>query len=84
MRLISTLKPIALGLALMLTTLCYGQAHYQGAPHNVIYSNGYDTYGMDAFPEIASSDYTDVVVNFLTIDTNCQFNVHRRWVHSVG
>jgi chitinase len=73
----STLKSIALGLALILTTLCYGQANYQGAPHNVIYSNGYDTYGNDAFPEIANSDYTDVIVNFITVDasvnSNCQF-----------
>ena len=68
----STMKPIAIGLALMLTTLCYGQANHQGAPHNVIYSNGYDTYGNDAFPEIANSDYTDVIVNFLDVDSNCQ------------
>jgi chitinase len=66
-----------LGLALILTTLCYGQANYQGAPHNVIYSNGSDTYDNDAFPEIANSDYTDVIVNFITVDasvsSNCQF-----------
>lgn len=64
------LGTFALGLALMLATLCYGQANYQGAPHNVIYSNGYDTYGNDAFPEIANSDYTDVIVNFLTVDAS--------------
>jgi len=65
---------IALGLALMLlTTLSYGQANYEGPPHNVIYSNGADSSDNDAFPEIATSDYTDVIVNFLTVDTNCQF-----------
>ena len=64
-----TMLPFAL---MLLTTLCHGQANYQGAPHNVIYSNGYDTDGNDAFPEIANSDYTDVIVNFLEVDSNCQ------------
>jgi chitinase len=61
-----------LGLALMLTPLCYGQAAYYGPPHNVIYSNGADSNGNDAFPELANTSYTDVIVNFLTVDTNCQ------------
>jgi len=65
--------PIVLGFALMLlTTLCYGQALDFGPPHNVIYSNGVDSSGNDAFPEIANSDYTDVIVNFLVVDSNCQ------------
>ena len=59
---------------MLLTTLCYGQASYEGPPHNVIYSNGYDSSGNDAFPEIAITPYTDVIVNFLTVDTNCQLN----------
>ena len=70
------LKPgaIALGLALILTPLCHGQADYYGPPHDVIYSNGYDSGGNDAFPELANSHYTDVIVNFLTVDTNCQLD----------
>src|SRR6516165_4564630 len=65
---------IAFGLALMLTPLCHGQAPWNGPPHNVVYSNGQDVNGNDAFPEIANSNYTDVIVNFLDVDTNCQFN----------
>ena len=65
--------PIVLGFALMLlTTLCHGQALDFGPPHNVIYSNGVDSSGNDAFLEIASSDYTDVIVNFRDVDSNCQ------------
>ena len=62
----STLKSgsIALALAVMLlTTLSCGQANYEGPPHNVIYTNGYDANGNDAFPELANTDHTDVVVN---------------------
>jgi chitinase len=75
----NTLKagPMALCLALMLTPLCHGQAAYTGPPHNVIYSNGYDSNGNDVFPELANTSYTDVIVNFLTVDVsmnpNCQF-----------
>lgn len=62
---------------MLLTTLCYGQAALSGPPHNVIYSNGADQDGNDAFPELANSAYTDVIVNFLTVDAsvnpNCQF-----------
>ena len=66
--------PIAVGLALMLlTTLCYGQTTYYGPPHNVIYTNGVDSNGNDSFPELANTAYTDVIVNFLDVDSNCQF-----------
>ena len=73
----NTRKPgcIALGLALMLTPLCHGQAALAGPPHNVIYSNGADPNGNDAFPELANSSYTDVIVNFLQVDTNCQLQL---------
>ena len=71
----NTLKSIALGLALMLlTTLCYGQAAVAGPPHNVIYTNGVDSDGNDSFPELANTAYTDVIVNFLTVDSSCQLN----------
>ena len=65
---------ISLLVALVLTTLCYGQASYEGPSHNVIYSNGDDGNGNDAFPALANSAYTDVIVNFLTVDTNCQLD----------
>ena len=75
----NTLRPesIALGLVLMLTPLCHGQATLAGPPHNVIYSNGADPNGNDAFPALANTSYTDVIVNFLTVDasvnSSCQF-----------
>ncbi|MFZ0594378.1 MAG: glycosyl hydrolase family 18 protein [Bryobacteraceae bacterium] len=70
----NTLKPgsIALGLALMLTTLCYGQAFQASPPHNVIYWNG-DT-SNNQLQTLESSDYTDVIVNFVTPDGNCNLS----------
>jgi hypothetical protein len=59
----------ALGFALMLTPLCYGQATYEGPPHNVIYWNG-DT-SNNQLQTLASSAYTDVIVNFVVPDGNC-------------
>ena len=72
----NTLKSgaIALALALMLlTALCYGQTTFYGPPHNVIYTNGVDSNNNDSFPELANTAYTDVIVNFLDVDSNCQF-----------
>ena len=62
----TTLKPgsIALALALMLlTTICHAQ-------HNVVYWNGDSTY----LQTLATSYYTDVIVNFVTPDQNCDLS----------
>src|SRR5215469_15739193 len=73
MKTLLKLGSLSLALALMLlTTLCYGQATYKGPPHNVIYTNGADSNGNDSFPELANTAYTDVIVNFLTVDSNCK------------
>ena len=71
------LKPraIALGLGLMLTTLCYGQLPYTstaGPPHNVIYWDGYT--GDGSLQSLLSSAYTDVIVSFITPDQNCNLS----------
>lgn len=75
-QLLTLIAATMLGLALMLTPLCHGQAAYYGPPHNVIYSNGAGSNGNDAFPELANTSYTDVIVNFLTVDTNCQLQLN--------
>src|SRR5262249_910278 len=64
--------PIALGLGLMLTTLCYGQASYAGPPHNVIYWDGYT--GDGSLQTLVYSAYTDVIVNFVVPDQNCNLS----------
>jgi len=75
MKNILKLVSIALGLAMMpLTTLCYGQANREGPPHIVIYWNA-DTTNLQT---LASSAYTDIMVNFLTVDSSCQFNAKPR------
>jgi hypothetical protein len=60
----NTLKPgaIALGIGLMLTTLGYGQS--QG--RNVIYWNGANN-----LPQLVSSAYDVIIVNFISPDENC-------------
>jgi hypothetical protein len=60
---------MALGLGLMLTTLCYGQSAVvtEGPPHNVIYWDG----NQDSVPTLASSAYTDVITYFVVPDQNC-------------
>lgn len=64
---------IGLVLGLMLTTLTYGQGYpqgsYYGPPHNVIYWNG--DISNNQLQTLVSSDYTDVIVNFLEPDSNC-------------
>ena len=59
---------MALGLTLMLTTLCFGQTSYQGPPHNVIYWDG-EIDG--SLQKLVYSAYTDVLVSFVTPDQNC-------------
>jgi chitinase len=70
------LKPgsIALGLGLMLTTLCHGQADFEGPPHNVIYWDGYSGNNQSILQSLASSQYTDVIVDFLVPDENCNLS----------
>jgi len=65
----NTLKPvfIALGLALTVTTLCYGQTTQAGPPHNVIYWDGDET----NLQSLVYSFYTDVIVYFVVPDQNC-------------
>jgi chitinase len=57
-----------------LTRLCYGQsqANFQGPPHNVIYWNGDTSNGQ--LQTLASSAYTDVIVNFVVPDSNCNLS----------
>jgi chitinase len=59
---------------LTLTPLCYGQsqANLQGPPHNVIYWNGDTSNGQ--LQTLASSAYTDVIVNFVVPDSNCNLS----------
>lgn len=66
------LKPgvMALGLGLVLTTLCYGQATINGPAHNVIYWDGDSTH----LQTLANSAYTDVIVSFVTPDSNCNLS----------
>lgn len=64
------LKPesITLGLALMLATLCYGdgKAYDAGPSHNVIYWDGGSN-----LTQLASSSYTDVIVDFVIPNSSC-------------
>jgi chitinase len=60
----------ALGLGLILTTFCHGQTNEQGPSHNVIYWNG-DTTQLQS---LASSSATDVIVDFVTPDWNCNLS----------
>ena len=64
----NTLKPgaIALGLGLMLTTLCYGQ----GPGRNVIYWDGANN-----LPQLVSSAYNVIIVDFITPDQYCNFGI---------
>jgi hypothetical protein len=64
--------PMALGLGLMLTTLCFGQASYEGPPHNVIYWDGYT--GDGSLQTLVYSNYTDVIVDFVVPDQNCNLS----------
>ena len=69
------LKPtsIALGLGLTLATLSFGQLPYTSTaspPHNVIYWDGDST----NLQTLASSAYTDVIVDFITPDQNCNLS----------
>ncbi|MBV8552551.1 MAG: ricin-type beta-trefoil lectin domain protein [Acidobacteriaceae bacterium] len=50
-----------------LTPLCYSQIGGPTPPHNVIYWNGDST----ELQTLASSPYTDVIVNFVVPDSNC-------------
>ena len=59
----------------MPTTFCFAPATPWGPAHIVIYGNGLDNDNNDAFPETANPAYTDVIVNFPDVDTNCQFNL---------
>jgi hypothetical protein len=63
----NTLKPgaITLGLGLMLTTLCYGQS--QG--RNVIYWDG-----VNNLPQLVSSAYNVIIVDFVTPDQYCNLS----------
>jgi hypothetical protein len=56
-----------LGLALMMTPLCYGQASYSGPPHNIIYWDG----DPDNLQALVSSPLTDVIVYFAVPNGNC-------------
>ncbi|MBV8570405.1 MAG: ricin-type beta-trefoil lectin domain protein [Acidobacteriaceae bacterium] len=53
-----------------LTPLCYGQAYYAGPPHNVIYWDGDST----TLQTLAASPYTDVIVDFVMPDSNCNLS----------
>jgi hypothetical protein len=64
--------PMALGLGLILTTLCFGQASYDGPPHNVIYWDGYT--GDGSLQTLVYSNYTDVIVDFVVPDQNCNLS----------
>lgn len=65
-------RPCALGLGLMLTTLCFGQASNEGPPHNVIYWDGDTSDG--SLQTLVYSAYTDVIVSFVIPDYNCNLS----------
>ena len=51
----------------LLAAACFGQANYAATPHNVIYWNN-DTTQLQT---LASSAYTDVIVNFVVPNSSC-------------
>jgi Glycosyl hydrolases family 18 len=81
-----TRKPglAALGFALtLLTTPSYGQqigSPYVGPPHNIVYWNGNMTLnGFDEYTALLNSYYTDVIINFVTPDSNCNIPQTTAW-----
>jgi chitinase len=95
-----TVKPrlAALGFALaLLTTPSYGQQvgpPYVGPPHNVAYWSGTTTVNSynDEWNALQNSYYTDVILNFVSPDSNCyvdptpanNFQPYVQALHQVG